>query len=140
MIVLDTNVLSELMRTQPETRVVEWLDSQNAAAMAVTAITVAEILYGIERMPDGRRKHAFATIAADMFEAEFAGRILPFDGLAATHYAEPTAMRMRAGRPIHLADAQIAAICLRHNATLATRNVKDFDMLGVTLINPWEHG
>lgn len=140
MIVLDTNVLSELMRAQPEARVVEWLDSQNAAAMALTAITVAEILYGIEHMPDGRRRRAFATIAADMFETEFAGRILPFDSLAATYYAEPTAMRVRAGRPIHLADAQIAAICLRHNATLATRNIKDFDMLGVTLINPWEHG
>lgn len=138
MIVLDTNVLSELMRPVPEPRVVDWLDAQETTSVAITAITVAEILYGIERLADGRRKRSLAAAAAAMFEEDFAGRILAFDGEAAIHYAERVAAGEQAGRAVHMADAQIAAICLRHQAALATRNVRDFESLGVKLVNPWE--
>ncbi|MGM0783797.1 MAG: type II toxin-antitoxin system VapC family toxin [Pseudomonadota bacterium] len=138
MIVLDTNVLSELMRPEPEPGVVDWLDAQEAISTAITAITVAEVLYGIERLPDGRRKRSLAAAAAAMFDEDFAGRILPFDAVAAVHYAERVAASERAGRAVHMADAQIAAICLRHGATLASRNLKDFVGLGVALIDPWD--
>ncbi|MDN3523311.1 type II toxin-antitoxin system VapC family toxin [Halomonas ramblicola] len=140
MIVLDTNVLSELMRPVPEPRVVDWLDTQETASVAITAITVAEVLYGIERLPDGRRKRSLAAAAAAMFDEDFAGRILAFDGEAAIHYAERVAASEQAGRAVQMADAQIAAICLRHQATLASRNVKDFAGCGVPLINPWDPG
>nr|WP_299240685.1 type II toxin-antitoxin system VapC family toxin [uncultured Halomonas sp.] len=140
MIVLDTNILSELMRPKPESRVVNWLDVQDPISVAISAITVAEVLYGIERLPDGRRKRGFTAMAAAMFEEDFAGLILPFDGEAAVYYAEQVAASEKAGRGVHMADAQIAAICLQHQATLATRNVKDFENLGVNIINPWEIG
>lgn len=138
MIVLDTNVLSELMRPAPNNCVVDWLDRQDALAVMVSSITVAEILYGIERLPDGRRKREFAAMAAAMFEDDFAGRILAFDAEAAIHYATQVADSEKSGRQILMADAQIAAICLRHGALLATRNTKDFETSGVELINPWE--
>ncbi|MFY0990144.1 type II toxin-antitoxin system VapC family toxin [Halomonas sp. C05BenzN] len=140
MIVLDTNVLSELMRPVPEPCVVDWLDAQETATVAITAITVAEILYGIERLPDGRRKRSLMASSAAMFDEDFAGRILAFDGEAAMRYAERVAASEQAGRAVQMADAQIAAICLRHEATLASRNVKDFIGLDVPLINPWEQG
>lgn len=140
MIVLDTNVLSELMRPVPDARVVEWLDRQDAAAVAISAITVAEVLYGIERLPDGRRKHSFAEMAAAMFEEDFAGRILSFGSEAAVYYAEQVAASDRTGRQVHMADAQIAAICIQHGAVLATRNIKDFETLSVETIHPWEMG
>lgn len=137
MIVLDTNVLSELMRPMPDAQVVGWLDSQDAMSVTITAITVAEILYGIERLPDGSRKRGFAAMAAAMFEEDFSGRILPFDSESAVHYAEQVAASESKGRQIHMADAQIAAICIRHEAVLATRNIKDFSSLNVETINPW---
>lgn len=138
MIVLDTNVLSELMRSKPNAQVVDWLDRQEAMSVTISAITVAEILHGIARLPDGKRKHGFAVMAAAMFEEEFAGRILPFDGDAALHYAEQVAASERRGRRVHMADAQIAAICIQQGAVLATRNVKDFETLSVGTLNPWE--
>ncbi|HDZ48519.1 hypothetical protein LCGC14_0036680 [marine sediment metagenome] len=138
MIVLDTNVLSELMRPMPDAQVVGWLDSQDAMSVTISAITVAEILYGIERLPDGNRKRGFAAMAAAMFEEDFSGRILPFDSEAAVHYAEQVAASESEGRQVHMADAQIAAICIRHEAVLATRNIKDFASLNVETINPWE--
>ena len=135
---LDTNVLSELMRLSPESRVVAWLDAQEASSVAITAITVAEILYGIQRLPEGRRRRALASVAAAMFEEDFAGRILAFDAEAAVCYADCVAASERAGRVVQMPDAQIGAICLRHQAVLATRNVKDFEPLGVQLIDPWQ--
>ncbi|MFD2190766.1 type II toxin-antitoxin system VapC family toxin [Pistricoccus aurantiacus] len=138
MIVLDTNVLSELMRPIPDARVVDWLDSQDMIVVAISAITVAEILYGIERLPDGRRKREFAVMAAAMFEEDFAGRILPFDSEAAVHYAEQVAASEGKGKQVHMADAQIAAICIRHGAVLATRNIKDFETLSIDTVNPWK--
>ncbi|MBT2771504.1 type II toxin-antitoxin system VapC family toxin [Halomonas sp. ISL-60] len=138
MIVLDTNVLSELMRPVPDARVVDWLDRQDAISVTISAITVAEILYGIERLPNGKRKRGFAAKAAAMFEEDFSGRILSFDSGAAIHYAEQVAACESAGRQVHMADAQIAAICIQHEAVLSTRNVKDFETLSVETINPWE--
>ncbi|WP_075881534.1 type II toxin-antitoxin system VapC family toxin [Vreelandella massiliensis] len=140
MIVLDTNVLSELMRPEPDARVIDWLDRQDARSVAISAITVAEILYGIERLPDGKRKRGFAAMVAAMFEEDFSGRILSFDSGAAIHYAEQVAASESAGRQVHMADAQIEAICIQHGAVLATRNLKDFEMLTVETINPWEMG
>lgn len=137
MIILDTNVLSELMRPKPDRRVIEWLDIQDPMTVAISAVTVAEILYGIERMPHGRRRRTIAGLAASMFDEDFAGRIFPFDGEAAVHYARQVAASEKAGRPVHMADAQIAAICARRQATLATRNVNDFEPLGVKIVNPW---
>src|SRR5699024_3061461 len=127
-----------LMRPGPDASVVDWLDRQDAFSATITAVTVAEIHYGIERLPDGKRKRVFAEMAAAMFEEDFAGRILPFDEVAAAHYAEQAAASERAGRVVHSADVQIAAICQQHRARLATRNVKDFETFGIELINPWK--
>jgi len=140
MIILDTNVLSELMRPVPDVGVIDWLDSQDAIFVTISAITVAEILYGIERMPNGKRNRSLAGIAAAIFEEDFAGRILPFDSEAAVHYAEQVDASESAGRQVHMADAQIAAICIQHEAVLATRNIKDFETLNIETINPWEIG
>ncbi|PVY75472.1 hypothetical protein C8D92_107195 [Tamilnaduibacter salinus] len=138
MILLDTNVLSELMRPSPAARVVDWLDQQHARDIAVTAITVAEILHGIERLPDGKRKRRFATLAAGMFDEDFERRIFSFDADAAAIYASIVADAERNGCPVSMADAQIAAIAHQHEAMLATRNTGDFEPLGLALINPWD--
>lgn len=137
MIVLDTNVLSELMRAQAEPAVIDWLDRQEQDSLAVTAVTVAELLYGIARLPDGRRKTGLREAALQMLDEEFADRVLPFDEDAAVHYAALVSHRERADRPISMADAQIAAICRHHAAALATRNSKDFEEIGIVLANPW---
>lgn len=138
MIVLDTNILSELMRPAPNPLVVDWVDAMSVReAMATTAITVAEILYGIDRLPSGRRRQRLGDVAATMFEEDFAGLILAFDADAALPYAERAASSEAAGHRAAMPDAHIAAICLSHEATLATRNTKDFESFGVTLVNPW---
>ncbi|HSH41391.1 MAG TPA: type II toxin-antitoxin system VapC family toxin [Arenicellales bacterium] len=138
MIVLDTNVLSELMRPSPHQGVVSWVDAQDPEAVATTAITVAEILYGIARLSDGKRKEALSHVAVDIFEEDLAGRVFPFDLDAARHYAAMASAAECAGRRCSMADAQIAAICRCHEAELATRNVKDFEVLEIATINPWE--
>ena len=137
MIVLDTNVLSELMRAQAEPAVVDWLDRHEQDSLAVTAVTVAELLYGIARLPEGRRKTGLRDAALQMLDEEFAGRVLVFDEDAAVHYAALVSQRERTGHPISMADAQIAAICRHHAAALATRNTKDFDGVDIVLANPW---
>ncbi|WP_349607437.1 type II toxin-antitoxin system VapC family toxin [Cupriavidus sp. DF5525] len=137
MIVLDTKVLSELMRGQPKPAVVDWLDRQAQDSLVITAVTVAELLYGIARLPDGRRKTGLQEAALQMLDQEFEDRVLPFDEDAAVHYAALVAQRERAGCPISMADAQIAAICRHHAAALATRNTKDFEGVGIVLANPW---
>ena len=138
MIVLDTNVLSELMRSVPDQQVIAWVDAQPASDLVVTSITVAEILYGIARMDDGKRKQALHSLALAMFAEDFAGNVLPFDLGAAEHYAELVAQGEAAGRAVGMADAQIAAICRVHGARLATRNVRDLDQFGISIINPWK--
>ncbi len=138
MIVLDTNVLSEMMRAQPETKVIRWLDTQDSDGLLLTAITVAEILYGIHRLPDGKRKNGLREVAMMMFNEDFAGRILAFDTWAAAYYAELVTTRERAGRPTSMGDAQIAAICRNTGASLATRNIKHFEETGIELVDPWQ--
>lgn len=137
MIILDTNVLSELMKPAPSPDVVGWVDAQLLRDLAVTAVTIAEVLHGVARLPEGKRKAALLEVAAGLFEG-FAERVLPFDGSAAAYYADLVVIRERAGRPISIADAQIAAICLSHEALLATRNTRDFEGTAVRLVNPWE--
>lgn len=138
MIVLDTNVISELTRPVPDSGVIAWLDSQPAEETAVTAITVAELRYGVRRLPDGRRKAELSEAVSALVDTDFRGRVEAFDVLAAEQYADVVTMRERAGRPISTSDAQIAAICRVLNATLATRNTADFASTGVDLIDPWK--
>jgi predicted nucleic acid-binding protein len=136
-IVLDTNVLSELMRPQPAAAVFAWVSAQPRTALHTTSVNKAEILYGIATLPEGRRRAALAAAAEAMFTDDFAGRVLPFDEAAAVHYAEIVAGRRREGRPIEAFDAQIAATARVAGADIATRNVGDFAGCGLTLVNPW---
>ncbi len=138
MIVVDTNVISELTRQAPAPDVVSWLDSLAADEVATTAITAAELLYGVERLPDGRRKTELSAAVRGLLSDDFQGRVLAFDEQAASQYAEIVSRRERLGRTIGFADAQIAAICRAIGATLATRNTDDFEETGVDLINPWK--
>ena len=138
MIVLDTNVVSELMRPRPSAEVVRWLAAQSAIALHTTSVTEAEIFLGIESLPAGKRRAGMLESAQQMFEVEFGRRILPFDSRAAKEYARIAAERRRAGRPISQFDAQIASIAAGARAALATRNVTDFEGCGVRLVNPWE--
>lgn len=138
MIILDTNVISELTRPVPDSGVIAWVDSQPTEETAVTAITVAELRYGVRRLPDGRRKTELSEAVSALVDTDFRGRVEAFDVLAAEQYADVVTTRERAGRPISTSDAQIAAICRVLNATLATRNTADFTGTGVGLINPWK--
>ncbi len=137
MIVLDTNVVSELMKPQPDQSVAGWVLGQEVAGLYTTSVTLAEILYGIERLPDGKRKELLRTTASEVFEP-FADHVLPFDAGAAAHYSTLVATRDRLGLRINDCDAQIAAICLTHGSDLATRNVKDFEHSGVDVTDPWQ--
>lgn len=142
MIVLDTNVISEFVRKDPNPDVVGWLDVLDASEVMLTAVTAAELLYGVARLPDGRRGRELREKVDGLLTEEFGDKILPFDALAATHYADIVAGRERTGIQISMADGQIAAICRNWNAGLATRNIGDFVDTGIELINPWElsHG
>lgn len=137
-LLLDTNVLSELMRLRPAVEVLDWFGRQQKASYFVSAVTRAEILLGIALLPAGKRRNGLASAAEQMFEEDFAGSILPFDGHCAAEYALLVAARMRSGQAISTEDAQIAATALRHNLNLATRNGKDFKgIAGLTVVNPW---
>ena len=135
MIVMDTNVFSELMRPVPDETVTSWAKTV-ADELFLTAVTVAEMHVGILRLPGGRRRYEL-TIAAEALLATFSERTLPFDRAAAMCYATATVSRKAGGRPISMPDAQIASICRARGADLATRNVKDFEHLGLTVIDPW---
>ena len=137
MIILDTNVLSELTRAQPSAAVLDWADSIHGPDAGTTAVTVAELLYGVARLPDGKRRILLSDAIAQLVDVDLGGRAFPFDRAAASHYASIVRTREEAGRPISVSDAQIAAICLARGATLATRNVRDFDGTGITIINPF---
>jgi toxin FitB len=137
MILLDTNVISELMRREPSARVVAWMEVQPRSRLGITAITQAEILYGIELLPKGRRKQGLLTAAERMFSEDLRGRIFPFNGDAAHAFAKISAIRQAQGKPISQLDAQIAAIVQTLGAELATRNVTDFEGCGIKLLNPW---
>ena len=135
--VLDTNVVSELMRPEPDANVLAWLNNQPADTLWLSSVVVSELLYGVARLPDGKRRAQLALAVQAMLAEDFSGRVLPFDLEAAVVYADLVAMRERQGQPIDVADAQIAAICLAHGATLITRNTKHFEGVGLTLTNPW---
>ena len=137
MIILDTNVISELMRPKPSPRVVAWAAKQPAAEFFTTSITEAEIFYGIELLTKSKRRKALLAAAEAMFAADFAGRIFGFDSEAARVVSRIAAHRRAQGRPISHADAQIAAIAQVRGAKLATRNVADFADCGLDVIDPW---
>jgi predicted nucleic acid-binding protein len=136
-IVLDTSVVAELMRQAPDDGVVGWVDQYPAADVFITAVTAAELRYGVARLPDGRRKAVLTIKVSELLTEDFQDQILPFGGDAAAHYAEIAASREHEGRLISMADAQIAAICRQYGAHLATRNTKDFADTGVHVLNPW---
>jgi toxin FitB len=137
-IIVDTNVVSELMRPSPSPQVRDWVSAQAPGELCTTAITVAEIRYGLERLADGRRKQSLLSAATEVFAA-FSDYIQPFDADAAIWYATIVARRDRLGLPIDCFDAQIAAICRIRDAALATRNAKDFRETGIDVIDPWQH-
>lgn len=137
MIVLDTNVLSEALRPAPAEAVLRWLARQDREAVFTTAITQAEILYGIELLPAGKRRKGLQAAVETMFSDEFGGRILPFDVDAALVYQKVVAGRASMGRPISQFDAVIASVCRSRKAALATRNVSDFEHCGVEIVDPW---
>jgi toxin FitB len=137
MIILDTNVLSELLKPQPSPQVIDWVPKQPASELFTTAITESEIFLGIELLAVGKRRAALLRAAEAMFRQDFGGRIFGFESEAARLFATITAHRRALGRPINHADAQIAAITRLQGAKLATRNVMDFNDCGIGLIDPW---
>ena len=138
MIVLDTNVVSEMMRPVPEAVVLRWFGNHATEDLCVTAITMAEILYGIELLPLGKRRAALGAGAEKMFGVVFAEHILSFEEKAAQAFSLIAASRRRQGKPMSEFDAQIAAVARAHGATLATGDTSDFEGCGLGLINPWE--
>ncbi len=138
MIVLDTNVLSELMRPEPHPAVLAWVAAQPRATLYTTSVNRAEILYGIAAMSEGRRRTALAAAAEAIFTEDMAGYVLPFDGAAAARYAEIVAARRRAGSPMEALDALIAATAVTVGAGVATRDIGGFQGCGLRiLIDPW---
>jgi len=139
MILLDTNVVSEPMRPSPNPKVIHWLDEIPAADIWISAVTIAEIRFGIELLPNGKRKRQLFDLAEQMFAEDFGGQCLPFDCEAAREYSKIVSKRQRHGHPISVEDAQIAAIACVGRLKLATRNVKDFSNIeGLKIINPWK--
>ena len=135
MIVVDTNVLSEPLRSRPDEAVLDWLEA-SAENVSITAITVGEMLVGARSIPHGRRREGLLE-AIDQTVAAFGGEVLVYDARAARAYAEMREIRTRMGRALSVEDGMIAGICASHGAALATRNTKDFIGLGIELIDPW---
>lgn len=136
---LDTHVLSELMRETPNPSVTAWLDSRAIHQLQTSTVSQAEILAGIAVLPAGKRREVLANGADQIFHKDFKGRCTVFGSAAAEHYALVRAQRQSAGRPITTEDAQIAAMALAANLTLVTRNTKDFEGIeGLQVINPWQ--
>ena len=138
MIVLDTNVLSEAVRPAPSSTVLKWLAAQDPMGVFTTTITQAEILYGVEVMPPGKRRTALSAATEQMFSKEFEGRILSFDEKSARWFASVVCGREAIGRPISQMDAMIASIARGRRAVVATRNVSDFEFCGIGVVNPWD--
>jgi toxin FitB len=137
MFLLDTNILSAVMGTQPAPEVANWMTRQPADLLFTAAVCQAEILSGITVLPEGRRREALEMAALAMFREDFAGRILPFDSDAAVIYSELFALRRSAGRPAAIADLMIASIARAHGASVVTRDTGDFEGCALALINPW---
>ena len=137
MFAIDTNVASELMRPEPAPAVAAWIGEHDAQEMYLTAVTEAELRYGVAILPAGRRRRALEAAMTRWLDQGFRERILPFDSAAARAYAEIAADRRQAGRPIGEADCQIAAICRSVGAVLITRNVRDWGGAGIAVADPW---
>ena len=137
MIILDTNVLSALMRQEPEASVVAWLDRQPAESVWITSITLVEARLGLALLPKGRRRQTLEAVFAQLLQEDLENRVLDFDSAAATEAASLAAERQKAGRPVDMRDTQIAGIALTRRATLATRNVRHFRDLKVPIVDPW---
>ena len=138
MLMLDTNMLSEIMRPKPERKIVEWIVRQPSDDLFTAAVCQAEILSGLAIMPSGRRRADLEDAAHAMFAEDFDGRILPFDTEAAAAYAEVFAARRKAGRPSGTIDLMLVAVARVHGARVVTRNVADFEGVGVAIVNPWD--
>jgi predicted nucleic acid-binding protein len=139
MIILDTNVISEMMKPSPSNNVIEWMASQPESALFTTTLTLAEVLYGLELLPAGKRRSSLSEATEIMFEQTFEGRVLDFDEDAARVFPTIMARRGRIGKPMGEMDAQIAAIARSRGAAVATRNTRDFIECGVNLIDPWSY-
>ena len=138
MIVLDTNVLSELITARPDPEVVSWLETQPMDALFTTAISQGEMLYGACILPAGRHRDTLLHEVEAIFSADMAGRVLPYDSDAAGIHATIAAMHRARGRPISQPDAMIAGIVASRGAVLATRNVRDFEGCGIVVVDPWD--
>lgn len=138
MIILDTNVVSELLRPAPEKRVVDWLAGLDGSVVYLTTITEAELRLGVAILPAGKRREGLAEMIDQIIREDFANRVLTFDSPAAIAFATIAASRRASGRPIAHADCQIAAIAQATGAEVATRNTPDFADCGIKLINPWK--
>jgi len=138
MIVLDTNVLSEPMKPNPDPAVVEWIDGQNASELFTTSTVIAELAYGISRLVDGKRRQGLADSLDRLVASDYLAGVFDFDVASAMEYGILVSVAEHRGADISVADAQIAAVCRVQGAALATRNLKDFAGLGIDLVNPWE--
>ena len=136
MILLDTNIISESMRVEPDARVIDWMDGQRASHLFLCAISVDEILFGIETLPDGRRKNHLARTFSGIIDA-FDGRIAAFDANAARESSRFRAHRRLVGRPMSLADAQIAGVAKSNDLSLATLNARDFEAIDLSVVEPY---
>ncbi len=137
MILLDTNVVSELMRAAPDQKVLAWFDAHENIPLYLCTVSEAELWAGFHHLPDGQRRSAIGAAITAMLAEDFAGRILPFDSAAAFAFGKISGQRKSLGRPISTADAQIAAIAQVHGFRLVTRNTADFEGCGVDVVNPW---
>lgn len=138
MILLDTNVVSEVMAPVPSESVLEWLNGQDAVTLYLSTITIAEIGFGIQSLPEGKRRRRLEERFDEFVATAFEQRVLPFDVAAAGLYGELMAKRRRLGRPMGLADGQIAAIARAHRFAIATRNTRDFEECGLEILDPFE--
>ena len=138
MFILDTNVVSELMRPAPDPAIVSWVAERATSSLFLTAVTEAELRFGLAVMPPGKHRDDLATGLERMLETGFANRVLPFDSGAARAYAGIAAARRRRGRPIAQADCQIAAIARARGMAVATRNIRDFEDTGIEIFDPWD--
>ncbi len=138
MILIDTNVISEIMRPAPDGVVVEWFNNQDSGALYVSSVTIGEIEYGLRILPDGRKRDALRERFAGFMAHAFATRVVPYDETAARVYGDLMGTRREMGRPLNVPDGQIAAIARTRGYALATRNIKDFRHCGTELIDPFK--